>query len=784
MVAVCTAWPRAGAAAAPADASVAGATQLEEVIVHARRREERLVDAPVAVSVVTGDELVQQSAVLYEDVGRNIPNVRMVSSPQSVSALDITIRGQTVNRAAIVFDPAVGLYNDGVYVANGQGAMGTLLDVDHVEVVRGSQGTLFGRNNTGGSISLYTHRPELDRASAEFTLSAGNYDAFLGRAIVNAPISDTFGLRLAYQNNERSGFGLNVGSGQGDLQNQHRYQARVGALWTPSDRTDAYLTYEHFEANENGAVLHGLTGPTGTLVSVIGDLFAQIPVPVPGLPTVLFPSDPYQSGASFPEFDRAKTDALHLTVTQRFDGGLAARLILGYRHLESSTALDVDASTLPLADTTLDNTSNQKSAELQLSGKGLGERLDWVGGLYWFRDNGSAPSVQSPASPDFLAAIAIVNPYILAATNGQLDLTQLFTPLAVYEQNSVMNSSVAAFAHGEYQLTPDWALAAGLRRIADRRELDENSYVDIPGFGQSCTILDTSAPPPQGPAPPCPPIHKSVDYAYWSWELSTRYRLSDGVNAYARIGRSQRSGGWNAPLATIQDEPFRPEQLTDYELGIKADLLGGALAINGDVFYGQYDDMQRLLARLNPDGTPVTLVTNAGRARISGAELEAAWRVTPRASLRASLGLTDARYQEFLYTPVPGAPTQDLSGNDFYQTPRTEASLAATYDLPVPIGALRFYADYAWQDKVQFNVINDFNYQPAYGTANARCALEGRERVWELAFVARNVTDKHYAYTGGTLGAPLASMPTIAWQIPGERRTLAVEGTYRWKAGS
>ena len=393
---VCLAGSGAQAAGpAPADEALAGSTQLEEVIVHARRRDERLADVPVAVTVVSGEELRQQSAVLFEDIGRNVPNTRMVSSPQSVSALDVTMRGQTVNRSAIVFDPAVGLYVDGVYVANGQGAMGTLLDIDDVEVVRGAQGTLFGRNNTGGSISLYTHRPELGRVSTEIAASAGDYSSFMGRAILNLPVGDQFAVRLAFQDNERDGFGTSVGNGQGNFENQRRHQARLGALWAPSEHTDAYFTYEHFEANETGALLHPLAGPTGTLVSQLGNLFSMFPVP--GLPTISFPADPYLGAGNYHAFDVAKTDALHLTVKQSFADGLAAKLILGYRHLDSSTALDVDASTLPLADTTLYNTSNQKSAELQLSGKSLGNQLDWVTGVYWFRDNGSAPSVQSPA---------------------------------------------------------------------------------------------------------------------------------------------------------------------------------------------------------------------------------------------------------------------------------------------------------------------------------------------------------------------------------------------------
>ncbi|MGP8034059.1 MAG: TonB-dependent receptor [Steroidobacteraceae bacterium] len=758
-----------------ANAAAESSGPLQEVIVYARRRAEPVADTPVAVSVRTGEELRESSAVLLQDIGRDVPNTTMFASPQSVSALDVTMRGQTVTRDAIVFDPAVGLYVDGVYVASGQGAMATLLDIDSVEILRGSQGTLFGRDNTGGSILLLTHRPDLDGPAAELATSVGDYGEFMGRAIANVPLSSTFGLRFAFQSNDREGFGSSISSGQDDLENQHRWQARAGALWKPDAATEVYFTYERFEANEAGAILHPLAGPApGTLVAQLGGALAPFAM-IPGIPTVAFPANPYQTDGNFPASDDATTDSLQLTATHTLDSGLALKLILGYRHLDATTALDVDASTLPLADSTLGNTSNEKSAEVQLNDKALDNRLDWVAGLYWFRDNGSAPSVHQPASPQFLTALGEV----AGLTGGALNLAPYFAPLPVYETNSVMNSSGAAYVHGEYQLTSDWFAAAGLRRTDDRRDLDENDYVIVPGFGESCTI--GGAPPG-----PCPADDHGVGYNFWSWDLSTRYRLTPELNAYARIGRSQRSGGWNVPVASLNDQPFRPEQLTDFEVGLKADLLEHTLLIDGDVFYGRYDDMQRLLAQL-VDGTPSTLVTNAGRARISGAELETVWQLARPLRLQGSFGYTDARYLTFLYQPVPGGPAVDLSGNDFYQTPRYQASLAAIGEIPTAAGDVTVRADYAWQDKVQFNVINDFNYQSAYGTLNGRVALASPVRSWELALFGRNLTDKRYAYTGGTVeafgagpgGLPVPT-PTIAWNIPGAPRTYGIEGTYRW----
>jgi iron complex outermembrane receptor protein len=748
-----------------ASSEVAGADssqqELSEVVIYARRRTEAAQDSPLAVTVRSGEELHEQLADMIGDVGRDIPNVYMVSSPQSVSALNITMRGQSVTRSAIVFDSAVGVYVDGVYVADSQGAMSTLLDVDSVEVVRGSQGTLFGRNNTGGAVLFYTHRPDLTTDTAELAVSGGDYREFMGRAIVNLPVSSSFGLRFAYQDNSRAGFGWSEGDGQTNLENQHRYTARTSALWKPADGTEAYFTFEHFEANEHGAILHPLPG---TLVSQLGQLFSELPVT--GLPRVQFPSNPFVADGGYPGLDDAKTDALQLTITQQLTEENVAKLILGYRHLQATSALDVDASPIPFADTLLFNTSNQKSAELQLSGTYPQQRFDWVGGLYWFQDNGGAPSQHQPGSPEFLSKLAQVD-----ALTG-LTLSSEFPSTTDYDQNNVVNISEAAYVHSEGHITRDWALAAGARYTHDKRELQENDYLFVPGLGPSCQI----GVPIIGP---CPDFTKVAGFDYESWEVSTHYRLNDAWNTYARIGRSYRSGGWNVPLASFNDVPYRPEQLTDYEIGTKANLLGNSLVLDADVFFGQYDDMQRLLGVLDSDNSPATLVINAGRARVSGTEFEGRWRMSARTTVNTSFGWTDGHYQYFRYTPVPDQPSVNLAGNSFSETPPCQASVGARYEYPVSLGRLQLSADYAWQAKVQFNVINDFNYQPSYGTLNGRIALAGKPD-WELAFYATNLTDQRFAYNGGTITLPPSPAAIFAWRVPGAPRMVALEAVYRW----
>lgn len=727
--------PPARAADADADTQTSP-YPLQEVVVQARRREEKLQDVPLAETVQTGAELIERGAVLFEDAATEVPNVLAFRSARSVSALEVTMRGQAAIPSSIVYDPAVGLYIDGVYVANGQAAMGTLLDIDNLEIVRGAQGTLFGRNNTGGSISLHTHRPELGDYSAELALSGGEHGLFGARTVINVPLSSTLALRFAYQDNQHQGWGSSIVTGQDNLMDQHRYQARAAALWQPGADFEAYLTFERFHADEAGGLLHPLPG---TLAAMI--------------PGDTVPADFYATDTGKLQHDGAETNAWQLTLSKRWGDALQAKLIGGYRELHATNDYDADAMAASIADVTLANTSFQRSAELQLSGKAAEQRLDWVGGLYWFHDHGSADSNLAPG---------------------------LSSPLPTIDQNAADNRSRAAYLHGEYHLTDKWSAAAGVRRTADDRTLADNAYLDLsPAVpAQFCTIVDASN--PLLPIPlgletggPCPPIRKDVSYRYWSWELSSSYHFSEQLLGYLRAGRAQRSGGWNIPLNTVQDTPFQPEQLTDVELGVKASELGGALTVRAAVFSGDYQNMQRLLAKLIGN-TPTTIVINAGKARVSGAELEAGLALSRAFVLQAALGWTDAKYTTFT-DPVSG---NDLSGNDFYMTPKFNGSLAGIYTVAVSGGELRLRADYSWRDAVQFNVINDFNRQGPVGLLNARASLTSRDGALELALFGSNLTDRRYAYIGGTILNP-GGLPVSSWQAAADRRLVGVELTLR-----
>jgi iron complex outermembrane receptor protein len=420
---------RADPAREPADTA---GYDLQEVVVQARRRAETLLEVPLAETVKTGAELQSESAVLFADLAQGVPNMLAFKSARSVSALEVTIRGQTALPSSIVYDPAVGLYIDGVYVANGQAAMGTLLDIDTVEIVRGAQGTLFGRNNTGGSISIHSNRPDLAAYSSEMALSAGNQGLFGARATLNAPLSETLAERFAYQGNQHEGWGSSDVTGQDNFMSQHRYQLRGAALFRPSEQFDAYLTFERFSANEAGGLLHPLPGTIAAM-----------------LPGDTVPASFYQTDTGKLQRDVADTDSWQLTLAGHLSPQLDVKLISGYRELRANNDYDADAHAVSIADVTLDNTSYQKSVELQVSGKTLAESLSWVGGLYWFHDRGSADSNLAPG---------------------------LSSPLPTFDENEVDNRSRAAYLHGDYRFTERWSAALGARYTEDSRALDDNAF--------------------------------------------------------------------------------------------------------------------------------------------------------------------------------------------------------------------------------------------------------------------------------------------------------------------
>jgi iron complex outermembrane recepter protein len=752
--ALCLALCQAGWAATPESPAAAldsSIPLLEEVIVTARRRVEKLSEVPLAESVLTGVELQQQSATRIEDALREAPNVLAFRSARSTSALEVTMRGQSALPSSIVYDPAVGLYIDGVYVANGQAAMGTLLDIDRVEIVRGAQGTLFGRNNTGGSISLYTNRPDMRGYSEEVALSAGSRNLFEGRLIENIPLGAGLAVRLAYQYNGHDGWGSSIVTGQHDLMNQRRQQLRLAALWQPNESFDAHFTYERFSANEAGALLHPLPD------SIVAQL----------IPGDVVPADFYQTDTGRIQRDVALTEALQLTLTQQFSPNLQAKLIFGYRELHATNNYDADAMAAPIADVDLFSTSFQKSAELQFGGHNQHHDVDWVAGLYAFRDNGSADSNLAPDT-------------LLSEVTG-------IPAVPTIETNKVVNRSVAAFVHNEWRVAGPWSLAAGARYTSDHRFLQDNAYWDLSPSqpAQYCTIVtDPVNAIPLGALTggACPLIQREVAYHYWSWELVNRYRFSEQLMAYLRAGRAQRSGGWNVPFNSLLDAPFRPEELTDLELGLKASTLDGRLTLNAAAFTGRYTEMQRLLAQL-VGGTPVTTVINAGRARVDGFELESAVKPSRAFAMHASFGWTDARYTQFI-DPVTGT---DESGNSFYMTPRFAWSVVGTYDIPVGSGTVRLRADYFWRDRVEFNVYQDPNF-PAFqrpvGLLNTRASFTDRSQAWELALFATNLADRRYAYIGGSINAGISTpampvLPVASWEAAGDRRLIGVQATYR-----
>ena len=726
----------AGATDAGADVSAGAPYNLAEVVVTSRRREETLQDVPLAETVRTGADLEQQSAVLFEDAVQGVPNTLAFKSARSVSALEITMRGQTAIPSSIVYDPAVGLYINGVYVAEGQAAMGTLLDIDNVEIVRGTQGTLFGRNNTGGSVSIHTRAPQLDSYSGEFALAGGNDGLFGARAIVNVPITSTLAVRFAYQDNQHQGWGSSLVTGQNNFMDQHRYQARGSLLWQPGADFAAEVTYERFRANEAGALLHPLPG---TLAAMI--------------PGDTVPQDFYQTDAGKLQSDFAVTNAWGLNLSEHFSDALQAKLIAGYRELFADNDYDADAMAASIADVTLNNTSYQKSVELQLSGKLLADRFDWVGGLYWFHDHGAADSMLAPG---------------------------LSSPLPTYDINSVDNRSKAAYLHGEYKLTDAWHVAGGARRTEDERALDDNAYVDTSPLppGQFCTIVDASD--PNNPIPIGAETGGRVPA-----DPQVRHLPLLVVGAQHRLSLQPRPDG--LPARRPRPALGRLEHPDQHAAGpaVQARAADGRGARRQGERAQQSPDAHRgrLHRRLRQHAAPARAADrqhpdDARHQRRQGARERRGDRggtggdaaAAAAGVLRLHLGAVPAVHRPAGPGPEPQRLLHDAQVR---RGGLGDLHRAAVARQPAAARRLRL----AQRARVQRH---QRLQPPGLGgpAERTRCAhLVGG--ALEATLFGTNLTDKRYAYTGGTIVDP-GTIPVASWQAAADRRLYGIEVAYRF----
>jgi iron complex outermembrane receptor protein len=733
---------------------------LEEITVTARRREENLQATPVAVTALTGEALETRAAATVDAVSQFVPNVQFDGAAAlSGGAYNATvfIRGIGQNDFAIFSDPGAAMYLDGVYLGRSIGGIMDAVDLERVEVLRGPQGTLFGRNTIGGAVNLVSRQPG-DEFEGEVSLTGGSFNRLDGKAVVNIPFSDTFSTRFTVASINRDGYQERLTDGK-DPGDRDATIGRVQALWNASESINIGLSLDATRVRQNSAPLTLVdVAPVGVpFQNLYNGLVAPgLGIPAPnGVSTVNASwrtSDIDQTWAGGPSVNDLDTRGAALTVD--WDLGKAAiKSITAYRELEALFARDGDNTPFTFRETINDDDQDQFSQELHLTGTSFGDRLTWLLGAYYFDESAQEDGKANLAIGTFAALEALTlpagttwcglpgpNPRAIAACPPPLRFGGAGNPnnvgvdVGVDLFTRVANESVALFGQGTFDITDMLSVTAGLRWTQDDKE------VQLVHFREASGRYVVGAPGTQ-----------DTFKEQWSEvtpKLGLELQVTDDALLYASYAKGYKSGGFNArPLSGIAEvqTPYDPEIVDSYEVGAKTRWWDRRVTANLAVFFNDYTDMQ-----LTINATPQNFVRNAGEAEIKGAELEIVARLAQGFDVNMAAGYLDAKYTEL--DPQLATLNPPLTvDKELVKAPEWTLSAGMQYRFDLGAGEIVLRGDWAYKSKVFHDVFNDARLaQDAFDLFNAYAAFITSNRQWEIAVFGTNLSDERYRVSGNS----------------------------------
>ena len=734
-------------------------TATGEIIVTARRTEERLQRVPSSISAFNERTLDRIQATDTTGLQGAVPNLNIVQGRGSSNATNIYIRGIGQPDALQTFDPAVGVYVDDVYLSRIRGNQLDLLDVDRIEVLRGPQGTLYGKNTIGGAIKYITRKPGQD-FRANGSLAVGSYDQFELKGAISGPISDTLAVGFAFIDSKRDGFVK-------DRVLNRRYNdkdsigGRATLAFTPSTRFRFDLTadYSHDDAALNvGAPLNELRHLfSNTVILPLErdpnhyDFTART---TPGLP----------NSTKLTHWGVAGTAAYDLT------DALTLKLITAYRKLHTRDYIDIDATQAEVGDVLVDVHQHQVSQEFQLTYNS--HRLSGVAGLYYLNErNKSHQEAFADDLVDLTPFRGIFPAFLLGPSNFPTFLRTI--------DDNLKTDSYAAYANASYSLTEALRLSAGVRWTHEVKD-----YFRTTSTFSSAPILNSVR----------PFVFDRKDH--WnnvSPMASIDYQFSPSTMVYLRYAKGFKSGGFNGRANdAASSTEYKPETVDSFEAGLKS-TIARHLRFNVAVFHNNYKDFQARVSGMATDPVtgvpePVLSVLNAGRLRIQGAELEAAWTPVPELLLDTQIGYLDAKYKEFSDARFP-------NGSRAFQTPAFSPKWTMRFGAQYSFflgnsggitlgGQARYRSRQALAvDNTLITVTNVGTtteipglFQNNYWLADARIVWEDASKRFSLGVYGNNIFDKVYK----TDAQEFSSVGNIRTVYFGAPRTVTVRLTARY----
>jgi iron complex outermembrane receptor protein len=770
------------AADAPA-ADEAAAPGLEEVVVTARKRAERAQETPISLSVATGEDLRNRSVTQFIELQNETPALHIVPAALSGTTTNLSMRGQALVDIRLSVDPTVAIYQDGIYLPRAQGSNAAdLLDVERVEVLAGPQGTLFGKNSTGGALNVFTKTPT-NQLEGFVRGRYGNYSQWNAAAMVNIPLTDTLALRAVGSFSGQDGWGANLGDGTFNGKMHSSYE-RLGLKWAPTDNFSVLLRGDYTINGNNRAGWKGpliLFPPLPSSATALGGPLAttQIAMEQHGIPNALawlgLPTatrDAYLAQAdaayrSYASGDPSTSDQdLHSGEHVAIRGGSAelnyqltdeigVKSLTGYRTFSRQGSGDLDGSPFHILEYPYMRTDDsQFSEELQLSGNFLDNRLSSLAGFYYSNERGQEETDQS--------AIPLIS--------GINSLTKQIA--------RVGTRSLGVYTQHTYKITDELSFTGGLRWTEDYRYLTASNY-----NATRCTALGVPLASIGGIAGCNRPMSASFNKV--NYTAGFEYKITQDAMAYFttrrgyRAGGLQQTGSGNDPVtANAAFVPYRPETVTDYELGIKSEWFDRKLRANVAIYHSLLQNAIRNVSYPVIQGTTTTvavLTQNAASAIVNGTEFELTYR--PITSVQ--LGLNGSYIQDYFSKYVT-----PLGVNQSYLpllfTPKWQVNGSAAYTATTPIGSLRTSVDYDWTSKML--TAETLGYSPKHGLLNGRMSLQLNSDDLEIALWGKNLTNKRYPLYPVDIsgGAGSAGFGFVYQGYFNDPRTYGVEVTQRF----
>ena len=658
---------------------------LEEVLVTARKREENLQQVSVAVSVVTAQTIEDAGLIRLTDISQLVPNMTYQENTSN-KFTNITLRGIS-SSGGLGNDPGVGVYIDEVYVARESGFNADLLDIERVEVLKGPQGTLFGRNSAVGAINISTKKPA-DEFEGMVLADVGDYDYQRYGALVNGPITDGLSAKLSGVSNKRDGYLDNTYGGTVNTVDYYTFRGQV--LWTPLDRLELLLIGDYRKDTSDGN--NYVTRYQGEPINKN----YEVSIPDPGSEDV-------------------EAKGLALTANYELDNYLLTSITSGNK-IDEKYVNDQDWSDLDALTSNDMRDNKQWSQELRISSTS-DSNVQWVAGLYYFNQ-------------EFDATQDVINgPDSLYAAFGLTDLigsgippSSIGLPDSVrFTADSVIKAdSYAAYGNIDYAFNEQWSIDAGLRYSKDKKKLDYVQTSDAIAAAFGFINLD---------------IKDDIDDDQWTPTISLNWTPVEDILTYIKYSKGYKAGGFNNSVSSTGSAiAFDPEKLDAYELGLKSTWLDNTLRVNAAIFHMEYDDKQESAFVTNVG----FVQTNAGKATSDGAEVEVQYLLTDNWSIYGSAGYTDASYDEYIIDE-----NENNNGNDLTRAPEWTANIGTQVEWQYTDylhGMFRL--DYSYQDESFTRASNDpFFKAEEQNLVNARLQVSDAGKTWQATLWGRNLTD-------------------------------------------